>query len=445
MEFESIFTTAQLELNRRVKSTTKKSSVYESRSFDGAAMDSIRKAVNESVRGTLSMEGDVSSVGLLDLSGEGVARKKIREIFGKFGEPSMTIGCHPDFQHLSTRPELENGYSITLFMDIAGSTKLGKKYPIETAFNIKNTIIKYAIEIIQAFDGHVHRIMGDAVMAFFRTKNHEGSESLIMKNAIDSINCATYLIEFMEKIITPILEEQGAEEPVGIRVGVDYGTNDDVLWGNYGAFGAYEVTATSYNVDVAAKLQHAAITNTVMIGYNLKNLLGLGSEYTSVIEKSGKSQTYVRPNYKIGDSQINYKQYKFDHRNYFKILPQNLRGSKYKLKINDSGTYYIGCSTTIEKYKDITFETSVDYLLGQKLFLIAEKTNTGKDCGEHRGVSKKKYTMTEDSPGYYTVSVPESTAYHGIHHMKFKIEDSFGNVVEEEKIIGVIVSNPVLI
>ncbi len=445
MEFESIFTTAQLELNRRVKSTTKKSSVYESHSFDGAAMDSVTKAVQESIAGTVSMESDVSRVGLLDLSGEGVARKKIREIFGKSGEPGMTIGCHPDFKHLSKSPELENGYSITLFMDIAGSTKLGKKYPIETAFNIKNTIIKYAIEIIQAFDGHVHRIMGDAVMAFFRTKNHEGSESLIMKNAIDSINCATYLIEFMEKIITPILEEQGAEEPVGIRVGVDYGTSDDVLWGNYGAFGAYEVTATSYNVDVAAKLQHAAITNTVMIGYNLKNLLGLGREYTSVIEKSGKSQTYVRPNYKIGNSQINYKQYKFDHQNYFKILPQNLRGSKYKLKINDSGKYYIGCSTTIEKYKEITFETSVDYISGQKLFLIAEKTNTGKDCGKERGISEKKYTMTEDSPGYYTVSVPESTAYHGVHHMKFKIVDSYGNVVEEEKIVGVIVSNPVLI
>ncbi|EPZ2570089.1 adenylate/guanylate cyclase domain-containing protein [Salmonella enterica subsp. enterica serovar Kiambu] len=445
MEFENIFTTAQLELNKRVKSTTKTSSVYESCSFDGAAVGSITKAVQESVSGTLSMEGEASSVGLLDLSGEGVARRKIREIFGKYGEPSMTIGCHPDFQHLSKKAELENGYSITLFMDIAGSTKLGKKYSVETAFNIKNTIIKYAIEIIQAFDGHVHRIMGDAVMAFFRTKEHEGSESLIMKNAIDSINCATYLIEFMEKIITPILEEQGAEEPVGIRVGVDYGTNDEVLWGNYGAFGAYEVTATSYNVDVAAKLQHAAITNTVMIGYNLKKLLGLGHEYTSVIEKSGKLQTYVRPNYKIGDSQINYKQYKFDHKKYFKILPQNLGRSQYRLKINDSGVYYIGCSTTIEKKKDITFETSINHIPSQKLFVIAEKTNTGKDCGNQRGISEKRYIMTEENPGYYTVKVSESTAFHGIHHMKFKIEDEYGNVIDGEKTIGVIVSNPIII
>ncbi|EOI3587171.1 adenylate/guanylate cyclase domain-containing protein [Enterobacter hormaechei] len=445
MEFESIFTAAQFELNNRIKNPTKKSSVYDSRSSDGASMDLVTKAIQESVRGTASMEGLVIGDDLLDLSGEGVARKNIRRIFGKVGEPSMSIGCHPDFLHLTNSSELENGYAITLFMDISGSTKLGKKYPIETVFNIKNTIIKYAIEIIQAFDGHVHRIMGDAVMAFFRTKEHEVSESLMMKNAVDSINCATYLIEFMEKVITPIIEEQGADEPVGIRVGVDYGNNDDVIWGNYGAFGAFEVTATSYNVDVAAKLQHAAKTNTIMIGYNLKKLLGLGKEYTSTIEKSGVSQTYVKPNYKIGESQINYKQYKFNHKEYFKILPQNLKGSAYNLKLNDTNTYYTGCSTTIEKFKEITFEAAVSYVPGQRLTLIAEKTNTGSDCGRERGVSKKEFLMSEVHSGYYTVSVPESTAYHGIHHMKFRIQDSHGNIVEDDKCVGVIVSHPILL
>ncbi|MFB5745738.1 adenylate/guanylate cyclase domain-containing protein [Cedecea sp. S5-13] len=444
MEFERIFTTAQFELTDRVKNSEKKSSVYGARSSDGAAKDSITKAIHESIKGTASMESNLDGMQLIDISGEGVARKNIREIFGKVGDPSMIIGCHPDFHHLSNSSDLENGYSITLFMDIAGSTKLGKKYPIETVFNIKNTIIKYAIEIIQAFDGHVHRIMGDAVMAFFRTKSHEENENLIMKNAVDSINCATYLIEFMEKIITPIIEEQGADEPIGIRIGVDYGAKEDVIWGNYGAFGAYEVTATSYNVDVAAKLQHAAKTNTVMIGFNLKTLLGLGHEYISVIEKSGRQQTYVRPNYKVGDSQINYKQYKFDHKKYFNILPQNLRGSKYRLKINETGTYYIGCSTTIEKHEKITFETSVNYFPGQELFLIAEKNNTGKDCGKERGISKKSYPMSEVGNGYYTASVAESTAYHGIHHMDFEIQDRHGNVIDKDKCVGVIVSPSIL-
>ncbi|VTM68826.1 Uncharacterised protein [Escherichia coli] len=76
MEFESIFTAAQFELNNRIKNPTKKSSVYDSRSSDGASMDLVTKAIQESVRGTASMEGLVIGDDLLDLSGEGVARKK---------------------------------------------------------------------------------------------------------------------------------------------------------------------------------------------------------------------------------------------------------------------------------------------------------------------------------------------------------------------------------
>lgn len=53
--------------------------------------------------------------------------------------------------------------------------------------------------------------------------------------------------------------------------------------------------------------------------------------------------------------------------------------------------------------------------------------------------------MSEVHSGYYTVSVPESTAYHGIHHMKFRIQDSHGNIVEDDKCVGVIVSHPILL
>lgn len=45
MEFESIFTAAQFELNNRIKNPTKKSSVYDSRSSDGASMDLVTKAI----------------------------------------------------------------------------------------------------------------------------------------------------------------------------------------------------------------------------------------------------------------------------------------------------------------------------------------------------------------------------------------------------------------
>lgn len=82
MEFESIFTTAQFELNKNIRNTTKKSSIYESRSFDGAAMDSITKSVHESVNGTLSMEADASGLGLLALSGRVLQGRKLEKYLG---------------------------------------------------------------------------------------------------------------------------------------------------------------------------------------------------------------------------------------------------------------------------------------------------------------------------------------------------------------------------
>ncbi len=34
----------------------------------------------------------------------------------------------------------------------------------------------------------------------------------------------------MENIITPILNNIGTEDPIGIRIGMDYGLHDDIVW-----------------------------------------------------------------------------------------------------------------------------------------------------------------------------------------------------------------------
>lgn len=45
--------------------------------------------------------------------------------------------------------------------------------------------------------------------------------------------------------------------------------------GNYGIPGINEVTATSFFVDIASKLQHKAPKNSIMLGESLVNKLGL--------------------------------------------------------------------------------------------------------------------------------------------------------------------------
>ncbi|MFO5558341.1 adenylate/guanylate cyclase domain-containing protein, partial [Klebsiella pneumoniae] len=87
-------------------------------------------------------------------------------------------------------------------------------------------------------------------------------------------NCATYLIDMFKSTVIPKLNELGVDENLGIRIGFDYGAHDQVIWGKYCYMESQEVTATSFFVDVAAKLQQKAPKNSIMIGDSLAKLLG---------------------------------------------------------------------------------------------------------------------------------------------------------------------------
>src|SRR5699024_5247206 len=99
----------------------------------------------------------------------------------------------------------------------------------------------------------VHRIMGDAVMAYFGGKDTNDYDDII-----NALNCSAVIRYFIEKVVAPQLEIEGFEDPFGIRIGLDYGEESDVIWSVYGFPGIDEVTATSFYVDVASKLQHSA-------------------------------------------------------------------------------------------------------------------------------------------------------------------------------------------
>lgn len=356
---------------------------------------------------------------------------QIRELFNKppVDHEKREIGCHPDFRRLENNDtKLARGYSVTLFMDIIGSTKLGVMYSPEEVFFIKNSVIKCAIETINAFDGHVHRIMGDAVMAFFRSndvKNH-------MDSAIDAINCATYLIQMIKEHVQPNLANTlGDDENIGIRIGIDYGDDHQVIWGHYGDGLINEVTATSFFVDVAAKLQQKAPKNSLMIGESIKNLLGLDEEHYSIKESRGERERYLTPNYidRTGNK-INYKQFIFNTDKYFKRLPGN--GKKTRLQIDVkvrnekhaiNGIKYVKCSTSVQKEKHLFFRVSFapngfeNY--GEMKFRF-DVYNTGDEAREANKENLDNHTTTivaayENHRGVYTGNHFEHTAYKGLH------------------------------
>jgi adenylate cyclase len=250
----------------------------------------------------------------------GSLQARIRPAFDKGLPGAPRFGDHPEYKHLRGTSHTEHGAITTLFLDIANSTRLGLIYPLDLVYIIKNAVICAAIEIVNAFDGHVHRLMGDAVMAFFGSK-HGTREN----GAIDAINCAAMLRYYIDAIVVPFLEDVGADEGIGIRIGVDHGPSDKVLWSAYGYPGFEEVTATSFHVDVAAKLQHAAGKNQIMIGEQLRALLDLPAELlsTRTVTESGQAKLlpYVTPNYKLSSGPHNYRQWVLNWEQYLLATP----------------------------------------------------------------------------------------------------------------------------
>ena len=371
-------------------------------------------------------------------------KEVVRHKFGKHGPLSPTFGCHPDFDRME-EGELRNGYSVTLFMDIIGSTKLGVVFSPENVFRIKNDIIRCAIETVNSFDGHVHRIMGDAVMAFFRSNKCQ-AEGRIADSAIDALNCATFLIEMFKGVVIPKLSQLGVDENIGIRIGIDYGPNEQVIWGKYGYMNSQEVTATSFFVDVAAKLQQKAPKNSIMIGASLAELLGLDEKHLDVktIVKDGEKVPvkYVTPNYKDATgSPINYKQYVLRNERYYKLLPVDAAPKELTVKATlkrdkdqPSSDEYLPCSRVIRKGMGISFK---GYYCSPEIYSDPKfkfrVVNTGAEAAktENNG-DHEQYENALYSEGRYFARHWEDTSYKGLHHMYVSFWDGNRLIVNEE-------------
>lgn len=386
-------------------------------------------------------------------------QESIRKAFGKKGKKESKIGGHPHFDYLADTKTLKKGFNVSLFIDIEGSTKLGVVYSAETVFLIKNAIIRAAIETIQAFDGHVHRIMGDAVLAFFR------SDKKARNAAIDAINCGTYIVQVMNEIVKPYFEEQGIEDDVGIRIGIDYGEKENVIWGMYGYSGASEVTATSFYVDIAAKLQQKAPKNRVLLGQAIKGLLDLPEDILEIryIESKGErvKKEFVEPNYLDANGNlINYKQYVLNHEKYIALLPspatENLLEKiiitaclKENKKAPTKFTYY-PCAEVIRKSLGIDFKvnfTLPQQELNTEIFVKFRVKNTGneaKEAAENSG-NHETLVLAQTSDGCsFKANQWEDTSYLGLHFMYISVLDKNKELLLREECFGIYIGDPLL-
>lgn len=364
-------------------------------------------------------------------------QKALRPLFGKGDPQPASIGGHPDYQHLEDTNRVEQGPITTLFIDMEGSTKLGLLHDLEDAFLYKDAIIRSAIDIVKAFDGHVHRLMGDAVMAYFGR-----ADGWTEAGVINSLNCAASLMAFFEEAVQPQLEMEGFSDPFGIRIGLDFGRKDEVLWSSYGMQNMSEVTATSYHVDVAAKLQQNAGRNQVLIGQSLKDHIDFPKHLlevpTRVRDGEEEKDYYVRPDYKGPDgSPVNYRKYKLNWRNYLTWSPfQMLLNSRSEgvepvqvdVKLHDErhGTYkgeiYPPASRPLRKGLGLKFTYDPPSNLTRPYTVWTKVQNHGEEARRADGCDRDPQTHSiEDWRDQRNFEHWETTRYRGLHYLDFEL------------------------
>ncbi|MDR6207639.1 MULTISPECIES: adenylate/guanylate cyclase domain-containing protein [Paraburkholderia] len=384
---------------------------------------------------------------------EYAVQRPIREWFGK--SPAVnngTIGPHPEFAHLQGTDETELHHITTMFVDIANSTRLSLRYDLEMVRHIKNSILRAASEVVRSMDGHVHRFMGDALMAYFgdRLQTKESS-------AMAALSCAAMLQVLMTQSVVPDLLRHGIDaSDIGFRVGVDFGGDKEVLWSSYGYSVVNEVTATSFFVDASAKLQGMASKDSAMLGHNLLKFLDVPEVMTAIKYKTraGKQEAveYLSPNYIRPDgTPNNYRIRELNFGKFAKLLPLptelkelvvggvkshgGITFSAYLLNDGAASVRYPSISACLQKGRSLRFELRAEpgALDGMRLPLTVkfvkqnhgvEATHAVQTTPETIQLDMKPTTDAYRNPRPTVAHIDRDTAYRGLHTVSVELLDA---------------------
>ncbi|EMH3788781.1 nucleotide-binding domain-containing protein [Klebsiella pneumoniae] len=387
-------------------------------------------------------------------------QKEVRPFFQKLGLNEHSIGTHPELTGLNGVGAIHSQYIVTMFIDIRKSSRLSLLLPLEQAYVVKNRILQACIDIVRALDGYPHRLMGDALMAFF------GRSDISKEDAIaDAINAASTLrLILMDYIFPSLNEDIGEKIDLGVRIGLDYGSEEEVIWGNFGLGESCEVTALGLPVDMTAKLQQLADKNTAMLGQGILDYIDFPEEYTKPKIKAGEELKYIIPNITNKEGKpINRRIRLLNMANYQDLLPFKLNDKKMASAVlhpnhftfecfvveDDREVLYSSVSRFLPKERSLKFKLKIYPGLG-KLNIIFCKRNHGQEAKDDLSedysirivddelvkVKNASHLSLLKESECLEVSLPEGTSFRGLHTMEVIVKGE-NDTLYYRNIIGV--------
>lgn len=434
--------------------------------FSTESFDELFESVDLYKSASVSRRLKAESSGEITAPEEYTYQSALRPWFNKVGLNQSKVGPHPDFAHLKDSGEIEFHHIVTMFVDIKRSSRLSLLMSLQDAYVVKNRILQACVDVIRALDGYPHRLMGDAVMAFF------GGKGICPEDAIaNALNASSALKLILTETVFPELNKLiGKDVNLGVRVGLDYGSNNEVVWANYGYGDASEVTALGIPVDLASKAQSQARTNTAMLGQGILDHVDFPDRYSEIktVGKDKSEERYILPNMSDDNgTPINRRCRLLKMEMYQDLLPvplswRTLGNSRltyrddinfkcyYRKSDSDGWKEYKSVSSFLEKDMQLKFELeilnpnklSILYPLNAKFI----KNNHGKEAlqNEKNGLTDTNVRQIDKPTSMYQSSIvfdfPEGTAYRGLHTMEVSLSPKSNlDVVIYSDIIGVFI------
>jgi len=143
--------------------------------------------------------------------------------------------------------EFNKDYFAVLFIDMRGSTKRAMTIGPEKTFLSMHAFIPAMLKVVEYYNGYVIDLMGDGIMVFFGGKKSTISKVEAAQNAG---LCGLDMLSTLDKVVNPILIDDGITYRISCGVGVDIG---EVIVTKIGINSAFDVKAFGNCINIASK------------------------------------------------------------------------------------------------------------------------------------------------------------------------------------------------
>jgi class 3 adenylate cyclase/tetratricopeptide (TPR) repeat protein len=148
----------------------------------------------------------------------------------------------------------ERRQATVVFADLSGFTALAERLDPEEVASVLSDCMKELIEAVYQYEGMVHQIVGDCIMAVF------GAPIALEDDAERALRAALAMRERLEAFNKRSIER--LKEPLDLHIGINSGT---VITGNVGTSVQMSYSIIGDTVNVASRLEGVATRGQILV------------------------------------------------------------------------------------------------------------------------------------------------------------------------------------